>query len=146
SAARPLSAKSPRGRFWMKRMIASSTATLPSTAPATGSKSLLTTPRLSAPTSVPMRLPTPPKTTTRKLSTIYIVPRVGLTLALWATRHPADARDARAQAEGQRVDARGRDSHRRGHVAVLRDRAHVQAEVGLAQQEGEAKHHHCREA
>ncbi|EGE57973.1 hypothetical protein RHECNPAF_3500022 [Rhizobium etli CNPAF512] len=68
STALPLSAKSPRGRFWMKRMMRTSTKILPSTAPAKGSRNLLTTPSDKAPTSVPQRLPTPPKTTTMKLS------------------------------------------------------------------------------
>ena len=34
STARPLSAKRPRGRFWMNRMMSTSTRILPSTAPA----------------------------------------------------------------------------------------------------------------
>src|SRR5688500_12635162 len=68
STARPFSAKRPRGRFWMNRMMRTSTRILPSTAPAYGSRNLLTTPRLSAPTSVPQMLPTPPNTTTMKLS------------------------------------------------------------------------------
>src|SRR5262245_2878032 len=68
STARPLSANRPRGRFWMNRMTSTSSAILPSTAPAKGSRSLLATPSVKAPTSVPHRLPTPPNTTTRKLS------------------------------------------------------------------------------
>ena len=43
-------------------------AILPSTAPATGSRNLLAMPSVKAPTSVPQRLPTPPNTTTMKLS------------------------------------------------------------------------------
>ena len=34
STARPFSANRPRGRFWMKRMMKTSTRILPSTAPA----------------------------------------------------------------------------------------------------------------
>src|SRR6187401_2713642 len=68
STARPLSANSPRGRFWMNRMISTRMAILPSTAPATGSRNLLAMPSVKAPTSVPQRLPTPPNTTTMKLS------------------------------------------------------------------------------
>src|SRR6202000_1768192 len=68
STARPLSANRPRGRFWMNRMISTRMAILPSTAPATGSRNLLAIPRVKAPTSVPQRLPTPPNTTTMKLS------------------------------------------------------------------------------
>src|ERR1044072_8352333 len=68
STARPLSANSPRGRFWMNRMMITRMAILASTAPANGSRNLLATPSVSAPTSVPQRLPTPPNTTTRKLS------------------------------------------------------------------------------
>src|SRR4029077_7770496 len=64
STARPLSANSPRGRFWMKRMMSTRIAILPSTAPAKGSRNLLATPSVSAPRSVPQRLPTPPNTTT----------------------------------------------------------------------------------
>src|SRR5918999_283119 len=68
STALPLSANKPRGRFWMKRIMSTRIAILPSTAPAKGSRSLLAMPSDSAPTSVPHRLPTPPNTTTRKLS------------------------------------------------------------------------------
>src|SRR6516165_2202924 len=64
STARPLSANMPRGRFWMKRMMRTRTAILPRTAPAYGSRNLLAMPSVNAPTSVPHRLPTPPKTTT----------------------------------------------------------------------------------
>src|SRR6185312_16192335 len=68
STARPLRANSPRGRFWMNRMMKTRMAILPSTAPAKGSRNLLAIPSVSAPTSVPHRFPTPPNTTTRKLS------------------------------------------------------------------------------
>src|SRR5436189_6056716 len=68
STARPLSANSPRGRFWMNRMISTRMAILPSTAPAYGSRNLLAMPSVKAPTSVPQRLPTPPNTTTMKES------------------------------------------------------------------------------
>src|SRR5712671_1375625 len=68
STARPLSANSPRGRFWMNRMISTRIAILPSTAPATGSRNLLAMPSVMAPTRVPNKLPTPPNTTTMKLS------------------------------------------------------------------------------
>src|SRR5262245_39072881 len=68
STALPFSANRPRGRFWMKRMIRTRTMILPTTAPANGSRSLLTMPSEKAPTSVPQRLPTPPKTTTMKES------------------------------------------------------------------------------
>src|SRR5262249_7596948 len=68
STALPLRANSPRGRFWMKRIISPRMAILPSTAPATGSRNLLAMPSTNEPTSVPHRLPTPPNTTTMKLS------------------------------------------------------------------------------
>src|SRR5262249_47097765 len=68
STARPFSANRPRGRFWMNRMISTRMAILPRTAPATGSRNLLAMPSEKAPTSVPQRLPTPPNTTTMKLS------------------------------------------------------------------------------
>src|SRR5262249_24814044 len=64
STARPFKANSPRGRFWMKRMMRTRMAILPSTAPAYGSRNLLAMPSVNAPTSVPHKLPTPPKTTT----------------------------------------------------------------------------------
>src|SRR4051794_39029931 len=68
SAALPFSANRPLGRRWMNSMMATRTKTLASTTPAHGSSILLTTPRVSAPTSVPASEPTPPKTTTMKLS------------------------------------------------------------------------------
>src|SRR5215472_16640709 len=68
STALPLSANRPRGRFWMNRMMNTRMAILPSTAPATGSRNLLAMPSTNEPTSVPHRLPTPPNTTTMKLS------------------------------------------------------------------------------
>src|SRR5947209_2925518 len=68
STALPLSANRPRGRFWIKRMMKTRSAILPSTAPANGSRNLLATPSVIAATSVPQRLPTPPNTTTMKLS------------------------------------------------------------------------------
>src|SRR5215472_3234678 len=64
STARPFKANSPRGRFWMKRIMSTRMAILPSTAPAYGSRNLLAIPSVNAPTSVPHRLPTPPNTTT----------------------------------------------------------------------------------
>src|SRR5262249_33861033 len=68
STARPFRANNPRGRFWMNKMIRTSIAILPSTAPAEGSRNLLAMPSVNAPTSVPHRLPTPPNTTTMKES------------------------------------------------------------------------------
>ena len=68
STALPLSANMPRGRFWMNRMISTRMAILPSTAPAKGSRNLLAMPSAKAPTSVPHKFPTPPNTTTMKLS------------------------------------------------------------------------------
>src|SRR6266487_5699525 len=68
STARPLRANRPRGRFWMNRMMSTRIAILPSTAPANGSRNLLAMPSVKAPTSVPHRFPTPPNTTTMKLS------------------------------------------------------------------------------
>jgi len=56
--------KSPFGRFWMNRMMNTSTMILASTAPAQGSSSWLMVPRESPAMSVPQRLPTPPNTTT----------------------------------------------------------------------------------
>jgi hypothetical protein len=38
-----------------------------------------------------------------------------------------------AEAEGQRIDARGGDAHRGRHAAVLSDRAHLEPERGVAQ-------------
>ena len=52
----------------MKSMIATSTKTFASTTPAKGSSNLFAIPSESAATSVPQRLPTPPNTTTMKLS------------------------------------------------------------------------------
>src|SRR6516165_10315121 len=68
SAARPLKANMPRGRFWMNRMIRTRIVILPSTAPALGSRNLFAMPSTNEPTNVPHRLPTPPNTTTIKLS------------------------------------------------------------------------------
>src|ERR1700722_5241706 len=68
SAARPLSGNIPRGRRWMNRISITNTAIFPSTAPATGSRNLLRMPSVRAPITVPHRLPTPPNTTTMKLS------------------------------------------------------------------------------
>ena len=52
---------------------------------------------------------------------------------------PADARDAILQL-GQRIDARGADAHRGGHLAVLRDGAHLQPDRGPAEQGDEQQH------
>jgi hypothetical protein len=52
----------------MNRMMNTRIAILASTAPANGSRNLLAIPSDRAATSVPQRLPTPPNTTTRKLS------------------------------------------------------------------------------
>ena len=48
-------------------------------------------------------------------------------------RDPGDPGNAGAEPEGQHVDPRGRDAHRRRHAAVLRHRAHLQAERRRAQ-------------
>ena len=49
-------------------------------------------------------------------------------------RDAGDAGDAGAEPEGQRIDARGADAHRGRHRAVLRHRAHLEAEPREAQQ------------
>ena len=49
-------------------------------------------------------------------------------------RDARDARDTRAEPEGERVDAAGADAHRGRHSPVLRDRAHLEAEAREAQQ------------
>src|SRR6202522_3608215 len=46
-------------------------------------------PSTKEPTSVPQRLPTPPKTTTWKLSMCEPWPRLGLTLSIWESATPA---------------------------------------------------------
>ncbi len=48
-------------------------------------------------------------------------------------RDAGHAGDAGAEPEGERVDARGADAHRRRHGAVLRHRAHFEPEPGEAQ-------------
>src|SRR5947207_14799791 len=63
STARPFKANSPRGRFWMKRMIKTRIAILPSTAPAYGSRNVLAIPGVNAAPSVPRSMPTPADTT-----------------------------------------------------------------------------------
>src|SRR5271165_3197944 len=70
STARPRSANSPLGRLWMKRMMKIRSTIWPWTAPISGSSSLLASPIRRAPNAVPHRLPTPPNTTTMKLSII----------------------------------------------------------------------------
>src|SRR3989344_3073020 len=70
SAVRPLTAKMPCGRFWMKMMMKTSTAILASTAPVQPSRNLLSTPRPSAAYTVPASWPTPPSTTTMNESTM----------------------------------------------------------------------------
>ena len=52
----------------MNRMISTSTTILPSTAPAIGSRNLLSDAERQRADGVPHRLPTPPNTTTMKLS------------------------------------------------------------------------------
>src|SRR5436190_22885333 len=59
SAVRPFKAKSPRGRRWMNRMIATSTTILPRIAPATGSRNLLTMQSDSAPDQGPHQVAYP---------------------------------------------------------------------------------------
>src|SRR5690606_29130791 len=66
----PFSANRPCGRFWMKMMMTTRMAILASTAPATGSRNLLTSPRPKAAMTVPASWPTPPSTTTMKESTM----------------------------------------------------------------------------
>ena len=51
-----------------------------------------------------------------------------------------------AEAEGQRVDPRGGDPHRRRHSPVLRHRAHLEAEAGIAQHRQQDREHRQREA
>src|SRR5208337_3866084 len=82
STARPLSANSPRGRFWMNRMMTIRSTIWPCTAPITGSRILLAIPSVSAPSAVPHRFPTPPNTTTMKLSMMWPWPRLGDTLSI----------------------------------------------------------------
>src|SRR4029077_15698678 len=89
STARPFKANSPRGRFWIKRMISTRIAILASTAPAYGSRNLLAIPSVNAPTSMPHRLPTPPNTTTMNESMMYDCPRLGPTFVNWLRTTPA---------------------------------------------------------
>ncbi len=73
-------ANSPSGRRCRNRMMPTSTITLAATAPEIGSISTLAPPTPTAATRVPTRLPTPPSTTTMKLSTMKPEPMPGLTL------------------------------------------------------------------
>ena len=56
---------------------------------------------------MPHKFPTPPNTTTMKLSMMYPWPRFGETLSICDSATPAIPPDPRAKPEGQHVDPRG---------------------------------------
>src|SRR5262249_30247028 len=74
AAPRPGGAKRPVGRHWRNQITTASTATFAYTAaavpPMAGSRSLLMRPSPKAATTVPIRLATPPSTTTMNESTM----------------------------------------------------------------------------
>ena len=61
-------------------------------------------------------------------------------------RDAGDAGDARAEPEGEGVDAAGADAHRRRHRPVLRHRAHFQTEPRIAQDAEQRDEYREREA
>ena len=101
-----------------------------------------------AETKVPSRLPAPPKTTTRKVSTIYREPlsRAGGTNC--GEGGACHTRDAAADGEGAAVDQAGIDSDRPTHGAILdrgtnaqtNSRAVNQQQKAAEQEKGERHH------
>ena len=116
SAARPFSANMPCGRRWMKRMMKPRTKILPSTAPETGSSSLLTTPRPSAGEQRAGQLADAAEHHDHERVHDVALAELGTDVADLRQRDAAQARDARADAEGQRVDARGANAHAARHA------------------------------
>ena len=74
------------------------------------------------------------------------LPEIGRDVVDLRQCHAGDAGDAGAEPEGERVDARGADAHGRRHCAVLRDRAHFEAEPREAQHREQRDEHREREA
>ena len=63
-----------------------------------------------------------------------------------AERHATKAGDTRAEPEGHHVHTAGGHAAASGHVAVLGDGAHVEAQAGLVQQQPGQRHHGQGEA
>ena len=113
SALRPFIANMPCGRFWMKTMMNTSTAILASTAPAQPSSNLFSTPRPSAAYDGARELADAAQHDHHERVDDVALAEVGPDVADLRQRAAGQAGDARAEREGERVDARGVDAHAR---------------------------------
>ena len=128
SAARPVCGNRPRGRRWMKRISATSTRILPSTAPAYGSSSLFDdAERHAADERAPEVADAAEDHHHERVDDVGL-PEVGPDVGELAERDARDAGDPGAQAEGHRVDPVAADADGARHRPVLRHGADLEPE------------------
>ncbi len=122
-------------------MIATSTTILPRMAPATGSRSLLSDAEGQCADQGSHEVADAAEDHDQKTVDDVDRAEIGADIADLAQRHARHPGDPGAEAEGQRVDPRGADPHRRGHRAVLGHGAHMQPERGpIEDQRDRAQH------
>ena len=128
SAARPVCGNSPRGRRWMKRMSATSTTILASTAPGVRLEQLVDDAhRHAADERAPQVADAAEDHDHERVDDVGLS-EVRADVGQLAERDAGDAGDARAEAERHRVHPLAADAHRPRHRPVLRDGADVEAE------------------
>ena len=112
SALRPFSANRPCGRLWMKTMMNTSTAIFASTAPANGSRNLLTLAQPERGDDRAGELPDAAEHHDHERIHDVALAEVGADVADLRERHAAETRDPAAEREGEHVDPR-RSARRR---------------------------------
>ena len=119
----------------MKKMMKTSTAIFASTAPDKPSRNLLTIPSPSCGVDRAGELAHAAKHDDHEGVDDVALPEVGPDVAELRQRATGEAGDARSQSERERIDAARRHADAARHGAVLRDRAHEQAEPRSGEQE-----------
>ena len=112
STVRPLSANRPCGRFWMNRMMNTSTAIFASTAPDHASRNLLTMPRPSAAVHRSGELADAAQHDDHERIDDVALAEIGTDVADLRQRAAGESRNARAKPEREHVDARRRHAER----------------------------------
>ena len=146
ASTRPLMAKSPCGRRWMKRMMNTSTTILPATAPARRLEQLVDDAQTERRRHRAGQPPDAAQDDDHERVDDVALSQLGPDVAELRERHAAEASDPRAEAEHQRVDPLGRDADAGGHRAILSDRPDLQAESAALQDPPDRRRHDDHEA
>ena len=145
STARPLSAKSPRGRFWMNRMMKTSTRILPEHGAGEGFEELVGDAERHRRDQRAPQIADAAEDDHHEAVDDVGLAEIGADIVDLAQRHAGYPGNAGAKSEGERIDTRRVDAHGARHFAVLRHGAHLQAEARVAHRQQQAEEDGKRE-